>query len=103
MRLRLMPTSRRLTSLPGTIRAAAMKKAAEEKSPGTAMSPASSRSAGSTVIAPSLRLILAPAAASMRSVWSREGWDSRTVVAPSASSPASSRHDLTWALAIGIS
>ncbi len=39
MRLRLIPTSRSSTSLPGTSSAAAMKKAAEEKSPGTAMSP----------------------------------------------------------------
>ena len=37
------------------------------------------------VIAPPSRLIRAPAAASIRSLWSREGWDSRTVVAPSAS------------------
>jgi hypothetical protein len=37
----------------------------------------------------------------MRSVWSRVGTDSRTVVSPSASRPARSTQDLTWALAIG--
>ena len=96
-----MPTSRRVSSLPGTIRAAAMKKAAEEKSAGTGMSPDSSRSAGETVSSSPLRRILAPAAASIRSVWSRVWTGSRTVVSPSARSPASSRQDFTWALAIG--
>jgi hypothetical protein len=37
----------------------------------------------------------------MRSVWSRVGDGSTTVVAASASKPASSTHDFTCALATG--
>ena len=40
---------------------------------------------------------------SMRSLWSRLGSGSTTRVSPSASSPAKSRQDLTWALATGSS
>ncbi len=50
----------------------------------------------------SVVLTRAPAARSIRSVWSRVGRCSITAVSPSASSPASSRHDFTWALATGI-
>jgi hypothetical protein len=103
IRLRLMPTSRSPTSLPGTSSAPAMKKAAEEKSPGTGTSPASRRSAGETISASPSRRIEAPIAASIRSVWSRVQSGSWIVVSPSASNPASSRQDLTWALATGIS
>ena len=42
-----------------------------------------------------------PARSSMRSVWSRLGTGSSMVVTPSASRPAKSRHDFTWALAHG--
>ena len=45
----LIPTPSSRTSLPATIAAATMKNAAEEKSPGIAIRPGSSRSAGSTV------------------------------------------------------
>ena len=45
----------------------------------------------------------APAAASIRSLWSRVGSGSTTRVSPSASRPAKSRQDLTWALATGSS
>ena len=80
-----------------------MKNAAEEKSPGTGTSPASSRSAGETISHSSSRRIEAPIAASIRSVWSRVQIGSWMEVSPSASSPASSRQDFTWALATGIS
>ena len=103
IRLRLMPTSRSPTSLPGTSSAAAMKKAAEEKSPGTGTSPASRRSDGEMVRTSSSRRSEAPMAASIRSVWSRVAIGSRMAVSPSASSPASNRQDFTWALATGIS
>ena len=42
-------------------------------------------------------------AASIRSVWSRVQSGSWIDVSPSASRPASSRQDFTWALATGIS
>ena len=80
-----------------------MKKAAEEMSAGTEIGPGSRRSAGRTTTASPSRSTEAPAAASIRSVWSRLGSGSTTRVSPSASSPAKSRQDLTWALAIGIS
>ncbi len=100
-RVGLSPTPSRRTRLPGTIVAATMKKAAEERSPGMTISPGSSRSAGRIVTVSPSRPTSAPAAASMRSEWSRVGEDSITRVSPSASSPASSRQDLTWALATG--
>jgi len=79
-----------------------MKKAAEEKSPGTGTSPASRRSAGETIRTSPSRRIEAPMAASIRSVC--RGQKPLVIsVSPSASSPASSRQDLTWALATGIS
>ena len=72
--------------------------------PGRRSGPASSRSAGARPRRPR------PAAArrrrrrlSMRSLWSRLGSGSTTRVSPSASRPAKSRHDLTWALATGSS
>ena len=45
----------------------------------------------------------APNAPSMRSVWSRVGTGSTTVVSPSAKSPAISTADFTCALATGSS
>ena len=59
-----------------------MNGAAEEKSPGTSISPSSSRSAGCIVTLFSRRVIVAPAASSMSSVWSRVGCGSTTVVSP---------------------
>jgi hypothetical protein len=44
-----------------------------------------------------------PAPASIRSVWSRLGAGSTTLVVPAAARPASSTQDFTWALATGIS
>ena len=91
-----------------------MKNAAEEKSPGTGISPGSSAAVGSTVtrragsspwtvtgVPASELLSSAPAARSMRSVWSRVGRRSITLVGPRASRPASNRHDFTCALATG--
>ena len=80
-----------------------MKKAAEEKSAGTTIRPGSRRSAGVTTTASPSRRSEAPAALSMRSVWSRLGRGSITRVSPSARRPANSRQDLTWALATGSS
>ena len=88
---------------PLTSTAAAMWNAAELGSPGTWIAPSSSSSCCvSSIRAPS-RAIRAPARASRRSVWSRLGWGSITVVGPDASSPAISTHDLTWADATGSS
>jgi len=53
------------------------------------------------VTRPSDRRTLTPALCSMISVWSRVASGSTTVVSPSASSPASSTHDFTCALATG--
>ena len=99
----LSPTPVRDSALPGTIVAATMKKAAAEMSPGTSISPGRSPRAGRIVTVSPLRWTSAPAAASIRSLWSRLGAGSTMLVSPSAISPASSRHDLTWALATGIS
>ena len=72
------------SSEPGTSVAATMNGAAEEKSPGTSISPSSSRSAGCTVTLFSRRVIETPAASSISSVWSRVGAGSTTVVSPFA-------------------
>jgi hypothetical protein len=80
-----------------------MNGAAEEKSPGTSISPSSSRSAGCTVTLFSRRVIETPAASSISSVWSRVGAGSTTVVSPFAYRPANRIADFTWALATGSS
>ena len=87
----------------GTSTAAAARKAAEDGSPGTCSAPSSSSSCAATVIRSPTREIRTPAAASIRSVWSRLGLGSTTVVGPDASSPASSTHDFTCADATGSS
>ena len=98
--LTLTPTSRTCGSARRT--AATMWNAADEKSPGTVRSGSSSDSTGPrTPTAPPSRRTGTPAAASIRSVWSRDGCGSRTQVSPSANSPASSRQLLTCALATG--
>ena len=86
----------------GTSTAAAAWKAAEDGSPGTWMAPSSSSSCGETVTRAPSRAMRTPAPASMRSVWSRLGAGSTTVVEPDASRPASSTHDFTCAEATGI-
>ena len=80
-----------------------MNGAADEKSPGTRTASSDSRSARSTETDAGVRRTRAPAAASISSVWSREGACSMTVVRPAAPRPASSTADFTWALATGSS
>ena len=89
------------TSEPGTSVAATTNGAAEEKSPGTSTSPSERLVAGLIVTLVARTATCAPAAASIRSVWSRVGAGSTTVVSPSASRPARRTHDFTWALATG--
>ena len=84
-----------MSSEPGNNVAATTKGAAAEKSPGTSISPSSSRSARSTEMRLPFVVSLAPAARSIRSVWSRVATLSTTVVRPSASRPASRTHDFT--------
>ena len=86
---------------PRTSTAAAAGNAAEEGSPGTCSGPSSSSSWAETVMRSPSRAIRTPAAANIRSVWSRDGIGSTTVVGPDASSPASSTHDFTWPDATG--
>ena len=86
-------------SLPGTSAAATSRGAADEKSPGTVTSSSRSASAGSTVTEDELRRSRTPPASSMRSVWSRVGMRSMTVVGPSALRPARRIADFTCALA----
>ena len=83
--------------------AAAMWNAADDGSPGTWMSPSSSSSCWVSSIRSPSRVIRTPARASRRSVWSRLGSGSITVVVPDASRPAISTHDLTCAEATGSS
>ena len=101
-RLGLRPTPVMVTLALGWIRPATIQNAAEEISPGTATSTAL-RVVGISVRARPSELTWAPMAAIMRSVWSRDraGWWS--TVGPVAESPASIRHDFTWALATGMS
>ena len=103
VRVGLRPTPVRVTSLPGTSSAPTRKKAAEEKSAGTAIRPPCRRSVAAIATVCPARLSSAPAAFSIRSLWSRLGIGSTTRVSPSATRPAKSRQDLTWALAIGSS
>ena len=86
---------------PRTSTAAAMWNAAEDGSPGTWIAPSSSSSCWVSEIRSPSREIRQPARASRRSVWSRLGSGSITVVVPDASRPAISTHDFTCALATG--
>ena len=89
----LSPTPSIVTSEPGTISAATSGKAAEDGSPGTTIGAAASSGWPSTVMRrppPSLGLGRDRArrnGASMRSVWSRVGCGSITVVAPGRVEP----------------
>ena len=103
VRVGFTPTPRSTISEPGTSVAAAMKNAAEEKSPGTSTSPSSMRRMPDTDMRPPSLRTSTPAARSITSVWSRDGRCSTTVVSLSASRPASSTHDFTCALATGSS
>ena len=101
IRVQFTPTSRTSTRDPGTMTAAAIMNAADERSPGTVRLCASSASARARLTSAPERRTATPAPASMRSVWSRLGAGSVTVVSPSADSPAISTQDFTWALATG--
>ena len=97
-----IPTPLINTSEPGTITAAAMKNAAEEKSEGTVISSDfNSLPPSSLTVSPST-LKSAPIAPSILSVWSLDRYGSAIDVRPSAYSPARTRHDLTCADATGI-
>ena len=89
------------TSESGRINAATTRKAALDTSPGTAMWTASRRARPRTLTDRPERSTGTPKAGSRRSVWSRLGAGSLTVVTPSASSPASSTAVFTCALATG--
>ena len=88
---------------PGTIAAATSRGAADEKSPGTSSSSSRSTSAVSTETLPGRRVTRAPARSRSRSVWSRVGIGSTTVVVPAARRPASSTADFTCAEGTGSS
>ena len=88
---------------PETSTPAAMRNAAEERSPGTRISSRSSSSHPVTATRLPRRSMTTPARSSSRSVWSRDGEGSVTATSPSAVSPASSTQDLTCAEATGIS
>ena len=104
-RVGLTPTPRTVTRLPGTISAATSRNAAAEMSPGTVSR--CGRSSASPVIVMarpagvSVQRSSAPKPASMRSLWSRVGTASITVVRPGAFNPASSKADFTCAEATG--
>ena len=80
-----------------------MNGAAEEKSPGTSISPSSSRSAGQTLTRAAAALHPRARRPSIRSVWSRVGSGSTTVVAPSRVEAGEQHADFTCALATGSS
>ena len=81
-----------------------MKGAAEEKSPGMSSESGGIRSAGQTLISAPARVSRRPSDRSSRSVWSREGTRSITVVGPSSAiNPASRTADFSCALATGSS
>ncbi len=101
VRVQLTLTSSSTIREPGTSTAAATQKAALERSPGTAIDSSPSSSTRRTVTRPPSRSIGAPAAASIRSVWSRLGFGSTTVVGSAVLMPAISTHDLTCAVATG--
>ena len=95
------PSSR--TSESGRTSAATTRKAALEASPGTSTVVPRRLWPPTTLAASPSRSSLAPKAGSMRSVWSRLGIGSRTLVRPSACRPASSSAVFTCALATGSS
>ncbi len=107
VRVPLRPRLVRVRLAPGRAAAAAIQKAAEEKSPGTLKSRPWSRVPPRTLtvlpLPSGLRSITGGAwkKARSRSVWSREGVFSVTLVVPLAKSPARSRHDFNCALATG--
>jgi hypothetical protein len=104
VRVQFRPTSVTTTREPATSVAAATMNAADEGSPGTAStSPSSSSSTWRTVERRPSCSKGTRARRSSRSVWSRLGTVSTTVVEPAANMPAIRTHDLTCALGTGSS
>ena len=103
VRVQLRPTSLTTTREPGTRIAAATMNAADEGSAGTLIPSSSSSSTWDTVARSPSRSNGTRARRSSRSVWSRLGAPSTTVVEPSANMPAISTHDFTCALGTGSS
>jgi hypothetical protein len=96
----LRVTLGQVTRQPRRPAARARKNAAELRSPGTRM-PKGCSGAGVIVILPAPTETSTPHMRSIRSVWSRLGLGSTTVVGPSAARPARSTADLSCALATG--
>ena len=106
-RVGLTPTSWMTSSASGWIAPATSQNAAAETSPGTCSAIAATALPPSTVqatepSAASVRSTGTPRARSIRSVWSRVATASRTVVRPSARSPASRIADFTCALGTAV-
>ena len=90
-----------MTDQPGRSAAAAIQKAADEKSPGIASSMGRSGWCDGRTTTPSpVAPTSVPIARKSRSVWSRVGVASTTVVGPLAERPASRSALFTWALGI---
>ena len=87
------------SSEPGAMAAATTQNAADDGSPGTVNSNGDGAPAVTCIARSPIRVIGAPSAASMRSVWSRLAAGSTTSVVPVACSPARTRAVLTCALA----
>ncbi len=102
VRVGFMPTPVKRTSASGWTDAATIQKAAAEMSFGTRIESGASGTSGLSRTAGPSRPMRAPIAASMRSVWSRVGSGSSTIVSPSAKSPASRMLDFTCADATGM-
>ena len=102
VRVGLIEMSRRVRLEPCRMVAAAMNGAADEKSPGTAISGSTSSRTGEMPTYPGRRSTGTPARCSIRSVWSRVAIASSTTVTPrSANRPANSTADFTCAEATG--
>src|SRR5262245_31935081 len=95
VRVGLSPTPRSRTSEPGTRSAATTRNAADDGSPGTGISAPRSRWPPRSATLPSVRSTCTPRYPRRRSVWSRLGSGSRTIVRPRARRPASRTADLS--------
>ena len=104
VRVQLTPTSRTTSREPFTSTPAAIMNAADDEVAGHDEA-LRVELVGARRPTPSARRArtATPAPASIRSVWSRLGAGSTTLVVPAAASPASSTQDFTCALATGIS
>ena len=97
-----MPNPATRSTERGRPAAAASTNAADEMSPGTVSSIGVSGPAWISTRVALRRRTGTPIAKSIRSVWSRLGAGSSTVVGPSANRPASNTADLIWPLATGV-